>query len=305
MSELSDKFCSSGEIKKFAVKNGIQEQFYSVFENRFEEILQEIINDQQLREDEYCETALEQALAKSLAFQTEMQKGHSKNWSQLFSEHYYSEEDRNESFKNAFFELESVNKETAIEELKIECRAKVRSQLFTDHFIFLIENLIEFDAAEQQSAMYEKIFQEQIALGKSEIFSHYYADYVAEGEYVEAFAFGYASAYDNAINNGKSKEYAEIYAQKVADYYGDNYSTSSEIKNDDFDEFKLNEIKGYMKAWEYIKSHPQEQPERFIAIFVNNYINSCAPDSFVEYKSEEDLDLIVLQKTLDQHNKLK
>ncbi|MBK9300652.1 MAG: hypothetical protein IPN14_08610 [Bacteroidetes bacterium] len=178
-------------------------------------------------------------------YEVEIQKGHSKEWSDLYAE---SIEGHPHAFNDAYIAIKEKNPEKAIEELKIHCMAIGGDELYTKHFIFLMESGGALSDPDKQAARYSAIYKEQIALDKSEVFAHEYADLMAEDEFSESYCFIYSKYIEESILNGKSEIYAKSLASKMADYYGDQYSLSRDIAYDELDLYHEDKIRESCKG---------------------------------------------------------
>jgi len=299
MSNLSDKYYSAEQLLEIANKNSIVEEYHKDFILKFESEIQLMnaeveagIGDFQNIE----ESALTAALNYINKFTSELKKGHSLEWAKLYADNI--EEHRN-AFNEAYDSIKSKNKVQAIEELKIHCKNINADPLYEKHFCFLMEKGggTALRGPDELATIYSKVFNEQIALGKSKIFCHHYADNIAS-DYNEAYAYGYATGFDNAIIAGKSEEYATVYAFQLADYYGENYFNSKDIVHDETDEFNLQKITAYMKASEYGKENKIEPLSVFIECFQHEYLNTIYANDGKPLLNEADLDKILIERTL-------
>jgi hypothetical protein len=239
MSQLSDKYYRPQQLKEIAVQNEIPERYHEDFVRRFEAEVEVMTKEAELGETEIGDAGIDFAVKYFKNYDQQVRAGHGAKWSEFYAE---ARDEHPASFNYAFAELKKINQGLANSELKIYCRFAGKDALFEKHFILLMEHSEGLSESEKQSSIYTKTVMEQIASGKSEVFAHQYADYIAEGEYNEAFCFIYASKYEEAIRNGRSEMYALNLANKMADYYGDQYSSSKDIKYDDYDKMKEAEI---------------------------------------------------------------
>jgi hypothetical protein len=294
MSQLSDRYYSSGQLKEIAIKNNIPEKYYEDFIRQFEMYVEILTNEGQLGDSELGEGGVRLSIRYIKRLDQEIQKGHGKKWADLYAD---SDEEHLHAFNDTYVAIKKYDPDLALEELKIHCKFLNGDELYEKRFIYLMENEVVSDP-DKQAATYSKIYKEQVALGKSLLFAHNYADWMANDVFNEPFAFGYATAYDKAISNGKPEKYAIVYANNLADYYGENYLTSTEIKHDDIDQFNYDKITGYMKGWEYAVSNKLKNPNEFIELFENEYLNTVYADSGRPKISEEELDKMVLETVL-------
>jgi hypothetical protein len=117
--------------------------------------------------------------------------------------------------------------------LRLHCKSFGGDELFEKHYLFLFEIGEGWNNPQEIALKYSRIYKQQIAKGKNEIFAHQYADLMSSNEYVEIYYKKYAYAYDEALSEGKSKEYAVLFA----DMYGDGAANYGEREEKDIPEF--------------------------------------------------------------------
>jgi hypothetical protein len=167
-----------------------------------------------------------------------------------------------------------------------------------------MEQLDGITIATNKATQYEKTYLEQINLGRSELFAHHYADMIADREAI-VFAHYYATAYVEAFEKGKSDEYAGLYALMLGEIMVNQYSSVAAADNDEESRIYLDETKGYMKGWEYAKEQKLKDAKEFIVLYQNEYLNTCYADTGRPNIPDEELDRIVLEKTLKKFNRTK
>jgi len=299
MSELIRKYYSEEELKVIANEKQIAEKYFEDFIAFVEKDIKQMTDEAELDEDEIGVAAIDFAVEFIKKYEVEIQKGHSEEWSKIYAE---SIEEHPHAFYEAYNSVKKGDPEKAKQELKIHCRAEGGDDLYTSHFISLMENGEGFSDPDKQAANYSAIYKEQIALGKSELFAHEYADLMAAGEYVEIYCFWYARVFDECIQNGKPKEYAQLFADKMGDYYSDYYGRYVEDEEVDTEKHKFNERKilGYMNAWEYAWQNELEDSNKFIEFYENIYINSYYADDRDYSIAEKEMDKDILKRTLEK-----
>jgi hypothetical protein len=149
----------------------------------------------------------------------------------------------------------------------------------------------------------EKIYKEQLAKGKSEVYAHHYSDLMANGEYHEIYCEEYAFAYDKAISENKSSEYASVFANKYASELVDIKRRYGISEDEEMIDFAIEKVNAYMKAWQYGEENQLKDFELFAEIYENIHLNTCFLDDITENKSSEEFDKLVLEKTLERFNK--
>lgn len=292
------------ELVAIAKANGIDEKHFQHFVTKYNQNFTQVKDEYVEEEYEEGETpktiTLNITLRYLVKFIKQVEKGHSEEWADLYAD---SEEEEEVTFNNVYFAIRNKNKEQAKKELLIHCKSVGADEHYIKHFIFLFEEGDGSLKPDIKAAIYSEKYKEQIALGKSELFAHEYADLKAMNQYTEIYCYTYAQAFDNAIQQGKSNEYAFLYAEKFGDYVGNNYSKMSDLEEDPDFEFFHDRIIGYMKAWEYAKEVKMENSTTFISIYENLYINAYNSEDRNYDISEEELDAQILNKALAQINK--
>jgi hypothetical protein len=176
MSELSDKFYSKKELVEIAKQKQIAEQYIEDFIAFVEKEIKEMTDDVDSHILDIGTAAINFAVEYFEKYEAEMRKGHSKEWSHQYA---CSIEDHQHSFNDAYKAIKKADPAKAKEELRIHCRAIGGDEWYTKHFIFLMENGEALSDPDKQAASYSAIYKEQIALKKTEVFAHEYADLMA------------------------------------------------------------------------------------------------------------------------------
>lgn len=242
MKDLTKKYYSKEEILDAAKAGNISEKYVDELIDFIDKYIQDVTEENQLREDEINEWTIKLGLDYIRKYSTEIEKGHSAQWAGLYAG---SIEYHQHAFNDAYKAIREQNTQQALEELKIHCKAVGADEYYTKHFIFLMENAAgteEIDP-DTQAANYSHIYKEQLELGKSPLFSDKYADYMANDEWSEAYCFAYAKYYEEAIVKGKTEDQAVQFALAMAEYYGDAYSFGKDIQYDEYDKMHEDEIR--------------------------------------------------------------
>ena len=229
MTALSSNYYSKEKLISIAKENNISEKFFEEFINHVEKDKQEMPNDIDLGENEISQSAVDFALEFFTKFNGELQKGHSEEWARLYSE---SIEEHPHAFNDAYLAVKKTNPEQAQKELEIHCKAVDGAELYTKHFIYLMENGEAFRNPDNQARLYSKIYKEQIEKGESDLFAHKYADLMATEEYIELGCFSEAKEYEKSINAGLSEVYAEAFASQISEYIANYYPNYRNEKTD-------------------------------------------------------------------------
>lgn len=136
-----------------------------------------------------------------------------------------------EGFDIEYNELRNKDKALALAKLTDYCKTNNKSDIFTKQFCHLIQQLEGIKSSLEKSEIYEKHFSEKIK-NHSQLFSHWYADSVAEG-YTEHYSKVFAKYYEIADNEGKTNGYKYNFADKIADYVTNQFVSSHDYENDD------------------------------------------------------------------------
>lgn len=312
MAEFLTNCFSKQEIKEIAVQNNIPESLQDAFREQLEFDVNDMFSDPaQVEDGNICERALAYALRYIEVYSDELQKGHGDRWAKLYAKSFYTamgdhvEPEKYEALDFAYEELRKADKELADREATFYCLKKSRSNLFIKHFLHLLNGAGEgFEDAETKAATYERVYNEQLAAGKSELFAHEYADIVADDTYRESYAYAYAWAYEQASNEGRSDEYVTEYAYKVADYVGDNFSSFEKAAGLWDFQIEMDKINAFMQGKAYALQHNLKDPSRFAEWYSDEYVQVLYPTKQRITSSEEDVEAIVLKRLREKYRRL-
>lgn len=290
------------ELIAIAKAKGIDEKYFQHFVTKYNQIFNQV-------KDEYVEEECEEGETPKtitlnithrylIKFIEQVEKGHGAEWAELYAD---SEDEEEETFNNVYFAIRKKSKEQANEELLIHCKSVEADEHYIRHFIFLYEVGDGSLKPDIKAAIYSKEYKEQIAQGKSELFAHEYADFMAIGEYTEIYCYSYAQAFESALQQNKSEEFAQLYAEKYSDYVGNHYSNMKQLEEDEDFDFYHQQIICHMKAWEYVKENKLQDGQSFINFYENIYINTYFSETRDFNLSEDELDTIILEKALEKY----
>ena len=209
-----EKYCDSQKVYLFAINN-IPENLIIMFFDYFEETLLQIVEKNELNENEYFVAAIDVAKEYVLNYEREIQLGHGDAWALKIAKIALNE-DYESAFTLTYREIKEKNKDFANRELEIYCKATNRSELFTKHFMYLIQQVVSFPDSINQASRYEKVYTDQINSGKDNLFAHHYADSIADG-YSHNHSFEFAKAVADGIKSGLSEEQALRQAYRKTD----------------------------------------------------------------------------------------
>ncbi|MEZ5003928.1 MAG: hypothetical protein R2730_12945 [Chitinophagales bacterium] len=215
MENKNSKYLDKNQLLVIAKENHIPDVY---FDEVYDYYLKEIVEvEKEDGIDDKAESALFSTLDYFKKFDSQIIKGHSLEWAKLYASNI-DEDEEAKLFNDAFLALSKVDHNKAIYELEKHCKLIGADELYTKHFIFL---MIELEGSKnpsphQQATSYSKIYNEQIALGRSNIFAHQYADLLASEDENECSCFTYAKYYEEAIQNGKSmQDYLQSKPQSI------------------------------------------------------------------------------------------
>ena len=173
--------------------------------------------------------------------------GHNPSWA---NEIALSCEEESLAVLDTYHKIKKENPALAKSEIELYSKSLSNEERIINYYLFLMEHDYVINV-EERAANYTKLFKEEIASGKSEIYAHEYANNrVNSMGYSEFYSEVYATFYEKSLNEGRAKEYAEEYAEKMGDYLANNFSNLSQIKNDfDFDCYH-EQVLINMKEWE-------------------------------------------------------
>ena len=129
-----------------------------------------------------------------------------------------SAEDESVAIVQTYQKLKKENPEEAKMDIEVYAKSLSNDELFLKYYLFLMEHDCVLDV-EERAFNYVKIFKEQIVIGKSEIYSHEYADCrVSSEKYAAKYCECYAFAYEKALKEGKTEEYSRVFADRFGSF---------------------------------------------------------------------------------------
>ena len=225
-------------------------------------------------------------------FMAQLNMGHSEKWAHLVAESVEFDEDQTveEAYSSMFLEF----RELANQDIRLHCKSLDGDEFFEKHYLFLFESRETWNNPREEAAEYSRIYKQQIANGKSEIYAHEYAYLMSKNDFVEIYCDKYAYAYDKALSDGKSKDYAILFAEM----YGDGAANHEEREHRDIPEFWEEEIFAHMKGWEYATNN--DLSDKFVVIYKNVYMNAIYADEPDKIPWDR-LDEYVLEEALKRY----
>lgn len=197
-------------------KLGIDEKFFPFFDKEIREGLnqswlslpedEDATKEDLEEENRVLSIILDIASKRTIIFATEIEKGHSETWANSYAEQALDEEE----FNIVLYAYNSIDdREQRDKELDIHVNSLSDDIIFRDRYKKLFHEF-EFDLHEKALKFCE-LYHQCIKGGKSEIYSHAFADKMNSYEGNRHFnhvAEIYADAYEQAIKNGMDDEQA-------------------------------------------------------------------------------------------------
>lgn len=248
MTSLIEQYGISEQLKNIAQELELDASAYNEYLRFANNAILELENDDPEGMEEFV---VDYSTKYIKIYSEQIKAGFSIEWSKSLANSNWTKMEKN-SAANAYYTIKEIDKIRAANDLKLYCKLKEFDELFTKHFISLInDNKGTFNlSAEEQAAEYSKIYKRQIDEGKSEIFAHKYADLMASDEYCELACYVEAIEYEKAINAGYSESYAFLVSNDLSEYVANKYDTYEQSLNDVFMDRKREKIE---KEYEHLK----------------------------------------------------
>lgn len=195
------------------------EYFIAVYEKSYEEFekFQDWEDENESVEEHTLKFCLELYLSLFLKY---LKIGNGPEWSNEIAD---SVEEESNAVLYTYHKLKKENPDLAKKELGIYAKSLSNDECFITYYIFLMEH--DFAKNIKERAFdYSKIFKEEIANGKSEIYAHEYADcrVSTEGN-SKLFCEAYAFAYDKSIREGETENFSRDFSDKFGDFVVNGY----------------------------------------------------------------------------------
>lgn len=312
MSELNDKYFGTATIISIAKEKNIPVIYHDEFIHAFEVILQEMKNHvNEFEEEDWKEYPLNFALTYIDFYIKEIQKGHSTEWARKYSLERYDNSDHDYVFFNTYDAIRKINPELALAELKAHCESVKADKLFTNYFISLMESREGLKDPNKKAAIYSGCYTDIIKEGKSEVFAHKYADFMAFDLYGEIYCYHYARIYDDAIKKGQSVTFANSVAKDIAEYHERRIPRHEAYNHDkdDMKQYNYNlDIKGGIigedKGVEFAIIHQLQNRNKFTDIFKKEYFKSYRVNAEKPDFNEDEFDKMIFEKAMEKYNSI-
>lgn len=274
--------------------------FLSYYKICFDELYEDWKDEDFEAGDSVQASALFVAKIRIKTFAEQIAKGHGEEWAQIIVN---NSEEGERAIYFAYQDLMITNSELAKKELLIYCKSLGGDKYFEKHYLYLFEIVDEIEGRIEKAKEYSKLFKEQIANGKSEVYAHEYSDLISEGDFHKIYCEEYAYAYDKAINEGKSEQYAREFAEKYGEALVDIKRRYGISEDEELIDHAIEKVNVYMTAWEYNEEYKLIDFKRFAAIYENIHFNTFYPNERRLEGSKEKIDLEILEKALIKFNK--
>jgi len=288
-------------------KDNIDEQYFQKFIAYYKYCFAELFEDYKDYSDEdFDEGDSVQAMAircTNLFIKPYLEligRGHGEEWAYSFSD---CVEDGESAIYFTYNNVKSIDPDMAKKELLIHTKSLGGDAYFQNHYIHLFEVQANPTGRIEAAQKYSRLYKEQLAKGKSELFAHQYAGLMADGAYHQIYCEDYAFAYEDALLQKRSEEFASIYANKYASALV-NIKRRHGISDDErMIGFAIEKVKAYMNAWQYAKKNQIKDFEQFASIYENVHLNTYFADEGVPFTNLEEVDKMVLIEVLKRFNK--
>ncbi len=244
-------------LRKEYEKGGYSIEYYPYFEWRYR---------QYMMHDEDCDdTSLEGSyleLSKQYMdiFIKQVNIGHSLEWAERYAFCW----DENNSIDSVYSELAIINKRLAIREIQIHAKIYGKDPYFEGFFVELLSeygNHYSDEEIERYASNYSKLYQQEIASGKSVCYAKRYAESAAFDKYVEEYCRIMADIYEYAENQSDCLDLFS-FASDCADIYSnENWFSESEKLRDkyqkDWQQKYLDILTDQYKKSDHVMLHPR------------------------------------------------
>lgn len=193
MEQLTDNMIKNA-FDELAVDNKYFDKFKEVVERSYSELQRDCPNDDE--DESNADVSIRFSIEFMKYYVPEKEKGHCDTWADTYARNRCCRIEEYISYREAYDAI--VEKENREKELDIHVASMSTDPLFRKRYKFLFTEIVgdPIEATEN----YCKDYRRMIALGKSEIYAHAYADH--HDEYKDEFCTIYAQAYELAKKHG-------------------------------------------------------------------------------------------------------
>lgn len=256
-------------------------------------------------DEDYTPASLLQVPLNYIGFYAKSrEQGFSIMWSKRYADYQISDDTR-DLICRLYRAVAESSQEEADKDLTVFCRINDGDKLYE---AYLKEGMADCDGCigktvEERAADYSRIFKEQVAKGKSELYAYHYARLMAGDFYDPIYCEDYAIAFERSILNHKSEEYANVYADKYASELIDVKARAGISENQDALSFAESKVEAYINGWEYATENNLDRKKEFIEYYEVAYLNTFYSDNPNEWNSMAECKEIALKKALERYGK--
>lgn len=195
MVQLTDNLIEVA-YEELAVDGKYFDKFKEEVERCYSELQRDCPDDDDPEEESNADASIRLSKEFMEYFVQEIEKGQCDSWAETYARSCLPGIEEYSSYREAYYSIE--NEEDREKELDIHVASMSNDPLFRKRYKYLFTEITgdPKEATENYCNDYRRI----IALGKSDIYAHAYADYHDDNK--EAFCVFYAQAYELAKNHG-------------------------------------------------------------------------------------------------------
>ena len=295
--ELIEIFKQQGIDSKY--QNKFLDYYNSCFDDLFE-YEKDCDNDYWKEGDSIHETSLSFTKEDLTKYIELINKGHSEKWSDSLA---CTIEEGEAAIFHTHSDLQKVDKNLAQKDLVIYTKSLGGDALFEKYYLYLFAELDDVDGRIEKARKYSKIYKEEIAKGKTEIYADKYADFLAEGEFCKTYCEQYAFAFDKAVSENRTDYYTKVYAKKYAECLTDILGDRNAVNDNKMLSFATEQVSAYMYAWEYAKENKIENFDVFASIYETVHLNTYFAGTYKNDFNKSEFNQQVLKETLENFTK--
>ena len=299
---------TDSELQTIYEEHKFEKKYFSNFVDYYHLCFDELYQDMKDYSDEDFESEDDSIQASALsisidymhAFIELINKGHGETWAHEMA---HSNEDVERAAYFSYHDMKAENPEQAEKEMLLYCKNTGGDEFFQKHFFFFFREMENPANIVEKATTYSDTYKEQIKKGKSEIYAHEYAFFLAD-DYNEIYCEDYAYAYEQAIVQNKSLEYAERYADEYASALVNIKCRSGICDDEDMISFAIEKVNALMISWEYANEHELNDRKSFMAIYARIHLDTYYADEPLQpYMSEEEMNKMIMEKVLAEYER--
>jgi hypothetical protein len=305
MTPIIDKYIGQDLLKQAMSKNTYNEECIKEFIMFLDDFLTGLEQDNAIDEDRTGADLLTVPIAYTNYYAKRRNEGFSIAWSKKYADNKISDDTRN-LLMDCYETSEKQDRQQANADLMTYFKLTNRDQVFIDYFFYRISNDARFGKRSIEKDVEEFVshYNEKISEGKSTLYAWQYAAWLIN-DYNPIFCEEYAYIYEDSIKKGKSEEYAYEYAYKYANELVNIKGRFGISDDEEMLDFAREKVKAHIIGWEYAKNNKIKNCSVFMECYNNAYFNTLYPDDPTMWKTIEQCEKIVLDKALEDYEKIK